>query len=244
VTTVDRASVVNKGQDNMSKEIVAPRLNLKPPHITALIGNTATNAGAIGYWDMWLTMSGGEVFAPVHMDKDFQDAEVRMADFAQTVKIQKSDALIVIIDDSDRLEEFMIPLIHFALAKRIPVYTSEPLKGIEQESCSLTSTQLLRPLNMFPLNMLTLVTHLDYCDKNPKDAGGFVADDGGMAEDIDWEKVSVGEAVKQAAKEPATVEPVGQPAVIPVPPTLITPMSRKTSAAPPTGIATPPKPAA
>jgi hypothetical protein len=134
-----------------------------PAQLTvALVGNVHKNAGACGYWDTWLTMNGGMVLSPIAMDDDFHPAEIYMADFAQTMKVNKSDVVIIIIDREGRIEEFMLPIINYALSKRIPVYTDVALRGITQQSVGIRSTQLLKELVCYSLDRKGLEEHLDH----------------------------------------------------------------------------------
>lgn len=201
----------------MSKQLVA-NYSLDPAQLTiALIGNTNVSAAAIGYWDMWITMNGGMAFAPVHMDAEFHASEVQMADFIQTMKINKSDTVVVVLDGSGKVENYMIALINHAFAKRIPVYTDAPLAGIQQEKVTLKSTQLLRELQFYKLTRRLFEKHLDHLDE--------------PTEVIDAEELSVGDAIREAAKEP-------------VPPKAPIPITTSRAVVSHVGIATPPRPPA
>lgn len=123
-----------------------------------LCSDIGLSAEQTGLWDMWLTLSGGIVFSPCETGPNFGTAEVTLADFCQTQKINRSDA-VVIVTHKGTIPSFIMAWINHALGAEKPVYTTSAIER-NGATVQIRGCTILRELILYRLTRKGLEDYL------------------------------------------------------------------------------------
>lgn len=131
--------------------------------VVCICSNPYANSINTGFWDMWFTMSGAAVFTPCVMSAKYSPAEVALADFCQTRKIDAATHVIALVNKQGNIEPFMIPWINHALGVGKKVFTDIPLnqRGERVSPLRLRGNGLLKELYIYSLTKETFEAYLD-----------------------------------------------------------------------------------